>query len=120
MITRIRLPAVVLASALASGGCGATLASATASYKKGDYPTAKNDFAAIEKETLAKGGCERAQYELYRGLNHLGLADKAVAKQWLEWAKDHNDTMFKEKLNECFGKDDLSRLALGLESIGSR
>jgi len=112
--------ALAVSSALVLGlvACAPTLESAQATYKKGDYPGAKNAFIAIEKDTLAKGGCDRAEYELYRGLTHLGLGDKTNAKLWLEYAKGHNDTMFKEKLNECFGKDDLSRLTLGLETAG--
>jgi len=109
---------MLLSSALAA--CGPSLGSARSAYHKGDYPAAKEALLAIETEEVKKGGCARAEYELYRGLTHLGLGDKSAARTWLGWAKGHSETIFRENLHSCFGREDISRMDLALETLGSR
>jgi len=109
---------LAVGASLGTAACAASLESAKSSYDKGDYAGAKAALVEIEKAEIAKGGCARAEYELFRGLTHLGLGDKANAKQWLEWARGHNEVLLREKLQTCFGKRDLTRLDLAIETAG--
>ncbi len=94
--------------------CGGALSEGKAEFKKGRYGEAKETFLRTESESRAWDDERRAQYALYRGLTHNALGDRAAASLWLRECKAIEDAH-----PDTLGADDLTRLKLALESLGS-
>jgi hypothetical protein len=90
---------------------------AKSAYKSGDLPGAKKILEDNEAEAMAGEECQRIEYALYRGLTYVGLGDKTRGTVWLTRAQSEDDHLFKARLKQCLGKDDLSRLELGLDAV---
>jgi Flp pilus assembly protein TadD len=72
--------------------CGGPLAEGKEQFKQGQYPAAKQTFAAIEAQSRSYDDGKRAEYALYRGLTLNALGDRAQAESWLREAKAILDT----------------------------
>jgi hypothetical protein len=93
--------------------CGGGLASAKSDFKSGRVAEAKDRLVALEPESRAWEGQERAEYVLYRGLVHHSLGDREAAMFWLREAQ-----AIEAKSPKTLSEDDRTRLDLALDSLG--
>jgi TolA-binding protein len=98
----------VLASPTA---CGGPLGEGRAQFDRGNYPEAKQTFAAAESDSRTWSDAKRAEYALYRGLTLGALGDHATAAVWLREAKAIEDAH-----PGSLDPQAAQRLHLGLES----
>ena len=108
MVAR-RLVLVVLSAALTA--CGGPLGAGRTQFDKGNYPEAKQTFAAAEADSRTWSDAKRAEYALYRGLTLGALGDHAMAGVWLREAKAIEDAH-----PGSLDPEEARRLHLGLES----
>jgi hypothetical protein len=71
--------------------CAGPLSSAEATFKRGDYASARQLLERAEGDVRTWSAEEQARYALYRGLTHSALGDRAHAITWLRWAKAIDD-----------------------------
>ena len=98
---------------LALSGCHSAVADAQKSYRGARYPTAAQQFRALEPATRRLGPRDRASYALYRGLTHLALGDARAAARWLTYAKQSAD-----RDPEVFDDEDRGALLAAWRSMG--
>jgi hypothetical protein len=92
-------------------GCGGALAEGRSQFDRGDYPEAKQTFAATEADSRSWGDAKRAKYALYRGLTLGAVGDNGQAGVWLREAKAIEDAH-----PGSLDAEEAQRLHLGLES----
>jgi hypothetical protein len=100
---------LVLAASLVA--CGGALSKGRSQFDKGNYPEAKQTFAAAEADSRSWSDARRAEYALYRGLTLGALGDQAHAGVWLREAKAIEDAH-----PGSLDPQEAQRLHLGLES----
>ncbi|HEY3817622.1 MAG TPA: hypothetical protein VGL81_10645 [Polyangiaceae bacterium] len=105
----VRLLFLLLLASLTA--CGGALAEGRSQFDKGNYPEAKQTFAAAEADSRTWGDAHRAEYALYRGLTLGALGDHAAAGVWLREAKAIEDAH-----PGSLPPEEAQRLHLGLES----
>jgi len=93
------------------GACGGALAEGRSQFDRGNYPEAKQTFAAAEAESRSWSDARRAEYALYRGLTLGALGDQGHAGLWLREAKAIEDAH-----PGSLDPQEAQRLHLGLES----
>ncbi len=91
--------------------CGGALGEGRSQFEEGNYPKAKQTFAAAEAESRTWSDARRAEYALYRGLTFGALGDRAMAGVWLREARAIEDAHPGSLLPE-----EAQRLHLGMES----
>jgi hypothetical protein len=91
--------------------CSGPLAEGRSQFDKGNYPEAKQIFAAAESDSRGWSDARRAEYALYRGLTLGALGDHAMAGVWLRESKAIEDAH-----PGSLTPEEAPRLHLGLES----
>jgi hypothetical protein len=102
---------VSLVFTVSLAACGGSLAEGRSQFDKGNYPEAKQTFAAAEADSRGWSDARRAEYALYRGLTLGALGDHAMAGVWLREAKAIEDAR-----PGSLTPEEAQRLHLGLES----
>jgi hypothetical protein len=94
-------------------GCAGPLAQAEAQFTGGQYPAAKQAFAALESASRSWDAASRAEYALYRGLTLAALGDSSRGAAWLRDAKEAEDVR-----PGSLSPEDARRLAVALDASG--
>ena len=99
-----------LSSSLAA--CAGPLCEGESQFDNGQYPLAKETFAALEAQSREWASSRQARYALFRGLTHAALGDRTKAGVWLREAKTIEDAH-----PASLSPIDVRRLKLGLDAL---
>jgi hypothetical protein len=106
----VGVAAVAVVTALA--GCAGPLGQGESAFRRGDYPTAKQLFGALQASAREWPPELRAEYALYRGLTWAALGDTVRADRWLARAR-----ALEESHPSSLSFDDRCRLEMALDAV---